>query len=149
MGWYNAEYMGKTRTSCPWISQHEELNGGVGPEQLHLIKERLASAAETKDRVVALAHAPLLPDVTYYQDAVCWNGPEVSAVLDSFGPAVVPAVITGHDHYGKDWFSAKGIYHRVLDGALEGALNTPTHAVLELRDNGLFTTWCWRRSVMG
>lgn len=127
----------KRRESAPWLSEHEELNGAVGPEQLQWVKDRLCAAAAAQERVVVLAHASLLPEVTYFRDAVCWNGPEVAALLDSFGPSVVPAVFTGHDHFGMDGESKTGIYHRVLEAAMEGPLGTPTHAVLELRADGI------------
>lgn len=115
-----------------YLAMHEELNGAVGKEQLAWIQGRLKAAEEAGDRVVVLSHAALHQDVTYYGDAVCWDWRQVSCLLDSF-PHVVAAVITGHDHHLGELVSEGGIYHRVLEAAMEGEVGVPTHAILELR----------------
>jgi len=103
----------------------------VGEEQLCWIRERLQAAAEARERVVVLGHASLHPEATIYGDAVCWNWQEVSAILDSYSH-IVAAVVTGHDHRGMEAASAAGVYHRVLEAAMEGPPGVPTHAILEL-----------------
>eukprot|EP00406_Dinophysis_acuminata_P068934 CAMPEP_0179292966 /NCGR_PEP_ID=MMETSP0797-20121207/43129_1 /TAXON_ID=47934 /ORGANISM="Dinophysis acuminata, Strain DAEP01" /LENGTH=295 /DNA_ID=CAMNT_0021002097 /DNA_START=37 /DNA_END=921 /DNA_ORIENTATION=- len=117
--------------SAPYLTQHSELNGAVGEEQLEWLHGRLQAASDARDRVVVLSHAPLRPDVTIYRDAVCWNWEQVNDLLESY-PSTVAAVITGHDHHVGEVVSKRGIYHRVLEAAMEGAVGTPTHAVLEL-----------------
>lgn len=113
------------------LTEHEDLNGAVGDEQLKWLHERLNEAAGARERVVILAHAPLCPEATIYGDAVCWNYQQVSSVLDRF-PEVVAAVITGHDHRLGEAASEAGIYHRILEAAMEGPEGVPTHAILEL-----------------
>lgn len=44
---------------------------------------------------------------------------EVSDLLDEF-PLVVATVITGHDHHYGDARSGAGVYHRILEAAMEG-----------------------------
>jgi len=95
------------------------------------LRERLQAAAEAHDRVVVLSHASFQPEATIYGDAVCWNCREVSALIDTYS-RIVAAVITGHDHRGFEVSSAAGVYHRVLEAAMEGPPGVPTHAVLEL-----------------
>eukprot|EP00933_Yihiella_yeosuensis_P027666 TRINITY_DN21570_c0_g1_i1.p1 TRINITY_DN21570_c0_g1~~TRINITY_DN21570_c0_g1_i1.p1 ORF type:complete len:195 (+),score=33.98 TRINITY_DN21570_c0_g1_i1:429-1013(+) len=121
------------RETAAYLQEHAELNGAVGKVQLKWLRERLEAAAAAKERVVVLAHASLRPDATYFGDAVCWNCGEVCELLDSFTSDVVAAVITGHDHYGGEAESDAGIYHRVLEAAMEGEVGVATHAVLELQ----------------
>jgi len=102
-----------------YLAEHEELNGAVGDEQLAWLRERLQAASESCERVVVLGHASLHPEATIYGDAVCWNCHKVSSLLDGYSH-VVAAVITGHDHRGLEAASPKGVYHRVLEAAMEG-----------------------------
>jgi len=124
------------RENCPYLNQHEELNGGVGPEQLQWLTSRLQAAQGAGDHAVVLTHSPLRPEPTYYRDAVCWNWQEVDTVLNSF-PTVVAAVITGHDHHGGQTTSDAGVFHCVVEAAMEGEANEPAHGILDLYPNGL------------
>mmetsp|Transcript_61621 Transcript_61621/g.102270 ORF Transcript_61621/g.102270 Transcript_61621/m.102270 type:complete len:103 (+) Transcript_61621:1-309(+) len=72
------------------------------------------------------------PETTYYADSMCWDWRAAEQVLEAW-PQVVAAVITGHDHFGRSATSASGIYHRVLEAAMEGEPGVATHAVLELQ----------------
>merc|ERR1712183_1113471 len=126
----------KCRMESNHLREHEELNGAIGAEQLQWLQDRLKAARANGDRMVLLTHAPLRPEPTYYRDALCWNWDEVDAVLDAHAD-VVAAVISGHDHFGGDVLSAAGVYHCIMEAAMEGELGTPTHAVLELYSTGL------------
>ena len=106
----------------------------LGSDQLAWLQTRLQAAAASKQRVVVFAHASVRPEATYYGDAACWNSVEVSSLLDSFSDNVV-AMISGHDHHFGEARSEAGIYHRILEAAVEGEYGVPTHAVLELHDN--------------
>jgi len=114
-----------------YLTEHEEMNGAIGEQQMGWLRGRLGMARESMQRMVVLSHAPLQPEATYYGDAACWNCHEVSDLLDSFQD-VVALVVTGHDHIGGEAVSKGGIHHRVLEAAMEGAKGEPTHAFLEL-----------------
>eukprot|EP00931_Biecheleriopsis_adriatica_P075345 TRINITY_DN49235_c0_g1_i1.p1 TRINITY_DN49235_c0_g1~~TRINITY_DN49235_c0_g1_i1.p1 ORF type:complete len:314 (-),score=52.52 TRINITY_DN49235_c0_g1_i1:32-973(-) len=119
-----------------YLEEHEELNGAVGSDQLAWLRTRLQAATSSKQRVVVFAHASVRPEATFYGDAACWNSTEVSSLLDSFSDIVV-AMIVGHDHHFGEARSEAGIYHRILEAAMEGEPGVPTHAFLELADNSI------------
>lgn len=119
-----------------YLNQHEELNGAVGRDQLVWLQARLQAAALSKQRVVVLAHAPVRPEATFHGAAACWNSAEVSSLLDSFRGTVI-AMISGHAHRYGEARSEAGIYHRILEAAMEGEPGVPTHAVLELYENAI------------
>lgn len=73
--------------ALPW-------NGGVGQDQLRWLEEQLAAAEQERERVVVLAHQPLLPA----EQHTVLNAPEVLSLLDR-SPHVL-AYLNGHRHAG-------------------------------------------------
>ncbi|TDE14916.1 metallophosphoesterase [Jiangella asiatica] len=69
-------------------------NGGVGPEQLRWLESRLAAADDDGERVIVLAHQPLLPAEKH----TVLNAGDVLRVLDRH-PSVI-GYLNGHRHRG-------------------------------------------------
>eukprot|EP00940_MAST-03C_sp_MAST-3C-sp2_P003446 g3446.t1 len=116
----------------PHYAQHEELNGGISREQLRWLRDHLEACRKAGDRVIIASHAPFLPSITAYRDAVCWNYRDVLGVLHDYLDVVVLCV-AGHDHFGKKGKDRKGLQHVVLPAALESDPKEGGHAILEIK----------------
>lgn len=116
-----------------YLTQHEELNGGVGATQLKWLSAVLTFAQQHDRCVVVLSHAPFTPKASRYGDAACWNSDQVRALLNAFAPQVV-AVVAGHDHFGGEWLDpSSSIPHVVMEAAVIGAVGLPAHGFLHFQ----------------
>jgi 3',5'-cyclic AMP phosphodiesterase CpdA len=77
----------KALQAKPW-------NGGVGPAQLAWLERTCAAATAARQRVIILAHHPVLPAAEH----TLWNAEEVLGVMDRH-PHIV-AWLNGHNHAG-------------------------------------------------
>ena len=68
-------------------------NGAIGPDQKKWLKKVLDNAQKKKQKVVVLAHHPLLPEGDKY---CLWNSDEIRDILESY--SCVAAYINGHRH---------------------------------------------------
>lgn len=118
----------------PHFAQHEELNGGISREQLRWLRDHLDACRKAGERVIVVSHAPFLPSVTAYRDAVCWNYRDVLKTLHAFLDVVV-VCIAGHDHVGKIGKDRSGLCHVVLPAALESDPKDGGHAILEIKQS--------------
>jgi predicted phosphodiesterase len=87
-------------------------NGGIGPEQLKWLKERLKAAKEASQKAVLFCHFPLFPDQPYN----LWNRSQVLELLSSHDHVV--AFIAGHNHAG-EYGEKNGIHHVTLQGMVD------------------------------
>jgi hypothetical protein len=117
----------------PGTGQHEELNGGVGKAQLAWLAATLDTAAAEERCVVVMSHAPLVPYVTHWGDAVCWNGGDVRSIINAHGRDTVVAVLSGHDHFGGRWDdTGSGIPHVVVEAAVMAPKGEASHGFVVL-----------------
>jgi manganese-dependent ADP-ribose/CDP-alcohol diphosphatase len=96
------------------LPQAQPWNGAVGPTQLEWFERSCGEARRAGQRVIILAHHPVLPAGPH----VLWNAPAVLAVIDRC-PNVV-AWLNGHNHSGA--FAARnGVPYVTLHGMVETA----------------------------
>jgi manganese-dependent ADP-ribose/CDP-alcohol diphosphatase len=91
-------------------------NGGVGKDQLDWLDLKLKDATNLNQKVVICCHVPLDPGAAS-EETVLWNFEEVMSVIHRYN--CVKVCLAGHDHQGGHSVDSHGIYHRVLEAALE------------------------------
>lgn len=106
------------------LPQAQPWNGAVGPGQLAWLEQNCREAARAAQRVVILAHHPVLPAGPH----VLWNADAVLAVIDRC-PNVV-AWLNGHNHAGA-FAERKGVPYVTLHGMVETA-GTSAFATAEI-----------------
>jgi manganese-dependent ADP-ribose/CDP-alcohol diphosphatase len=114
------------------FADHEELNGGVGQEQMAWLERVVAQAHADGEKLIIATHAPLYPAVTMDGYAVCWN---FTAVMDKLcqNPGQTVLCLSGHDHEGAHRVDARtGVHHVLLEAALESMVSEQSHAVIDV-----------------
>ncbi|XP_028781784.1 manganese-dependent ADP-ribose/CDP-alcohol diphosphatase-like [Neltuma alba] len=91
-------------------------NGAVGKEQMEWLNGVLEEATELKQKVVVCCHLPLDPGAST-GEALLWNYDEVIDLIHRYN--CVKLCLAGHDHKGGFCIDSHGVYHRVLEAALE------------------------------
>ncbi|GJP46629.1 hypothetical protein CLOM_g5895 [Closterium sp. NIES-68] len=94
-----------------------KFNGGVGDEQLRWLEGVLAECDALGETVVLCCHQPIEPTALPTATCLVWNYDKVLATIHRH--ECVAAVIAGHAHFGAYALDAKGIHHRILEGAVE------------------------------
>ncbi|CAI5510582.1 unnamed protein product [Closterium sp. Naga37s-1] len=94
-----------------------KFNGGVGEEQLRWLEGVLSECDALGETVVLCCHQPIEPTALPTATCLVWNYDEVLAVIHRH--ECVAAVIAGHAHFGAYALDARGIHHRILEGAVE------------------------------
>jgi len=112
-----------------WVA----LNGAIGAEQLHWLREELLTSRRSVQRVLIFSHVPLHPQAQSTMCAgmcVVWDYQEVLELLKAFSD-VVGACFAGHDHSGGQ-ASENGIHFVTLQGVIESGVGVATFAELKL-----------------
>lgn len=91
-------------------------NGAVGKEQLEWLDGVLRDSTKEEQKVIICCHLPLDPNAAA-PEALLWNYGEVMDVIHRYN--CVKVCLAGHDHKGGYSVDSHGIYHRVLEAALE------------------------------
>ncbi len=111
------------------LPQAQTWNGAVGAAQLAWLEGRCVAAARAGQRVVILAHHPVLPTGPH----VLWNADAVLTVIDRC-PNVV-AWLNGHNHAGA-FAERNGVPYVTLRGMVETAA-TNAYATAEITPSRL------------
>ena len=91
-------------------------NGGVSEIQLMWLRDVLAKAHESKEKVIVFCHQPIYSPLKPHN--LVWNSEEVLSTLQSFGNTV-QLYVAGHDHGGQYAIDETGIHHLVPAAPLE------------------------------
>eukprot|EP00600_Ochromonadales_sp_CCMP1393_P005923 CAMPEP_0174965808 /NCGR_PEP_ID=MMETSP0004_2-20121128/6639_1 /TAXON_ID=420556 /ORGANISM="Ochromonas sp., Strain CCMP1393" /LENGTH=311 /DNA_ID=CAMNT_0016214681 /DNA_START=96 /DNA_END=1028 /DNA_ORIENTATION=+ len=91
-------------------------NGALGTGQLQWLRETLANAAISQERVVIFSHMPVYLPCTH-SNSILWNSEEVLDIIQSSDSVL--AFVSGHDHGGGYAMDATGIHHIVPPAPLE------------------------------
>lgn len=109
-----------------------KFNGAVGKEQMDWLNGVLQEATELKQKVVVCCHLPLDPGASSTA-ALLWNYDEVMELIHRYN--CVKVCIAGHDHKGGFSTDSHGVYHRVLEAALECPPGTDAFGYVNVYDD--------------
>lgn len=107
-------------------------NGAVGKEQMEWLNGVLQEATELKQKVVVCCHLPLDPGASS-KEALLWNYDEVMELIHRYN--CVKVCLAGHDHKGGFSIDSHGVYHRVLEAALECPPGTDAFGYINVHDD--------------
>lgn len=87
-------------------------NGGIGPEQMGWIEQKLQQAQKHGEAVILHSHHAVYP----YNNHTVWNAEEITALLEKY--SCVAAYMNGHLHDGAYGFK-NGIHYLTLKGMVD------------------------------
>jgi len=104
-------------------------NGGLGPQQIAWLQDRLTLASTQQQKVIVFCHWPVYPPASHN----LWNDTELRSLLESY--RCVVAYLNGHNHAG-DYGQRNGIHYITFKAMLDHKDRT-AYAVVHCRKDTL------------
>ncbi|KAL3149220.1 hypothetical protein ABBQ32_002045 [Trebouxia sp. C0010 RCD-2024] len=112
----------------PAEPQMADWNGGIGARQLAWLREQLASACQSQERIIVACHHQIGKGAAR-DTHLAWNWELLQQVL--LESPWVRLVLSGHDHMGG--YAQHGHVHFVtVEAMLEAPPNTDAYAIIEV-----------------